>query len=399
MSNPSEPLPSRGAIHEAGHAAVAAVMGMPDIWITVVSKRLQCECRSTTPNTYAALAVSFGGYVADININSLPESDCLQRSMTDTKHREQIIKSHAPMYGTDVDWSNVLANAKKSAVSVAEARAEDIIQVAREIDKYIAKKIDVPREIVEQWQGIQDARAFGEAMRQQQPDVPTSSQTGLMLVDSEQKRYEPTGIISFRVNLAPTSQQSKRAVKDGFTKACKEAMAKFPVILYGEVKVDIVWYIHEQDRYETDAAPDVDNILKPLLDGLYGPGALLIDDCQVQEISCRWIDSAIHDQSVEIEVRHHPDDWLRRDSLSFVEFESCLCMPLSDSAPREAKILMLETWRLAFATREALLQKGWDWYSANSVMPIIRPFHKSRVIKRFKVISIDAMMRDLASRF
>jgi hypothetical protein len=161
MSNPSEPLPSRGAIHEAGHAAVAAVMGMPDIWITVVSKRLQCECRSTTPNTYAALAVSFGGYVADININSLPESDCLQRSMTDTKHREQIIKSHAPMYGTDVDWSNVLANAKKSAVSVAEARAEDIIQVAREIDKYIAKKIDVPREIVEQWQGIQDARAFG----------------------------------------------------------------------------------------------------------------------------------------------------------------------------------------------------------------------------------------------
>jgi Holliday junction resolvase RusA-like endonuclease len=217
-------------------------------------------------------------------------------------------------------------------------------------------------------------------------------------MDSEQSGYEPTGIISFRVNLAPTSQQSKRAVKDGFTNACKEAMAKFSVILYGEVKVDILWYIHEQDRYETDAAPDVDNILKPLLDALYGPGALLMDDCQVQEVSCRWVDSPDHEQSVEIEIRHRPDEWLRRDSLSFVEFDNCLCMPLNDSAPREAKILVLKAWKLAFAKREELLQKGWDWYSANSVMPIIRPFHKSRVIKRFKVISVETMMRELVDR-
>lgn len=218
-----------------------------------------------------------------------------------------------------------------------------------------------------------------------------------MIVESEQNEHTPTGIISFRVNLAPTSQQAKRSVKDEFTKACKEAMMKFPVVLYGEVKVDIEWYIHEQDRYETDAAPDVDNILKPLLDGLHGPGALLIDDCQVQEVSCRWIDSATHEQFVEIEIRHRPDDWLLRESFFFVEFENCLCMPLIDSAPREAKVLLLEAWRLAFAAREALLQKKWDWYSANGVMPIIRPFHKSRVIKRFKVISVDTMMRELVS--
>jgi hypothetical protein len=78
----------------------------------------------------------------------------------------------------------------------------------------------------------------------------------MMLMDSEQNGYGPTGIISFRVNLAPSSQQSKRAVKDDFTNACKEAMTKFPVTLYGEVKIDIVWCIHEQDRYETDAAPE-----------------------------------------------------------------------------------------------------------------------------------------------
>jgi hypothetical protein len=93
----------------------------------------------------------------------------LRRSMTDTKRREQIVQSHARMYSSGVDWNSVLANAKQVAVSVAEALTEDIIQVAREIDKYIAKKSDAPRKIVEQWQGIQKARAFGETMRRAEP--------------------------------------------------------------------------------------------------------------------------------------------------------------------------------------------------------------------------------------
>src|SRR5438105_2896961 len=33
MSNPAEHILSPDAIHEAGHAVVAAVMGMPDIWM------------------------------------------------------------------------------------------------------------------------------------------------------------------------------------------------------------------------------------------------------------------------------------------------------------------------------------------------------------------------------
>jgi len=52
-----------------------------------------------------------------------------------------------------------------------EEQAEDVIHVAREIDKYIASKSDIPRDVVEQWQGIQAARAFGLELRQQQSDV------------------------------------------------------------------------------------------------------------------------------------------------------------------------------------------------------------------------------------
>lgn len=43
----------------------------------------------TTPNTYAALAVSDGGYAADLLINLLSEFDCLRRSTTDMKRRER----------------------------------------------------------------------------------------------------------------------------------------------------------------------------------------------------------------------------------------------------------------------------------------------------------------------
>ena len=50
---------------------------------------------------------------------------------------------------------------------------------------------------------------------------------------------EPTGLISFVIVHAPTSQQSKRATKDAFTRACKQAMEAFPITFHGEVKIHI----------------------------------------------------------------------------------------------------------------------------------------------------------------
>jgi len=75
------------------------------------------------------------------------------------------------MYSPDIDWQNQLAKAEAAAMIIVEEQAEDVIHVAREIDKYIASKSDIPRDVVEQWQGIQAARAFGLELRQQQSDV------------------------------------------------------------------------------------------------------------------------------------------------------------------------------------------------------------------------------------
>jgi len=38
---------------------------------------------------------------------------------------------------------------------------------------------------------------------------------------------------------------------------------------------------------------------------------------------------------------------------------------------------------------------GWDWYSAQGVMSIVRPFHKSRVVKKFPLIPVKQLKREL----
>src|SRR5207244_5710585 len=54
---------------------------------------------------------------------------------------------------------------------------------------------------------------------------------------------------------------------------------KFGRLLTGEVAVEVEWVLHERYRWESGlmlTTPDVDNIVKPLLDALCGPDALLI---------------------------------------------------------------------------------------------------------------------------
>lgn len=57
--------------------------------------------------------------------------------------------------------------------------------------------------------------------------------------------------------------------------------------LYPEVTVE--WLLHEERRWDTRGvlrSPDVDNIVKPVVDGFCGPRGVLIDDCRVQSIHC-----------------------------------------------------------------------------------------------------------------
>src|SRR6266699_559454 len=137
------------------------------------------------------------------------------------------------------------------------------------------------------------------------------------------------GRLTFHVEGPPVSQQSRRAEKDAFAAAVREQMGDFGFLLSGDVKVGIEWTLHEQDRYESDAAPDVDNILKPLLDALCGPQGVLIDDCQVQSVDCRWLDWPIREQRVEITIDFLADEWISKDDLCFVHLGSSIYFPIN----------------------------------------------------------------------
>src|ERR1035438_2459116 len=94
-----------------------------------------------------------------------------------------------------------------------------------------------------------------------------------------------SGELTFVVEGPPVSQQSRRSEKDTFAKSIRAQMSECGYLISGDVRIYIEWTLHEQDRYESDAAPDVDNILKPLLDALCGPEGVLIDDCQPAQLA------------------------------------------------------------------------------------------------------------------
>lgn len=95
--------------------------------------------------------------------------------------------------------------------------------------------------------------------------------------------------------------------------------------------MDIQWLVYEQERYENPDLPDMDNIIKPILDGLTGPDGVLIDDCQVQTVSSHWIDWNKKEHH-NIRIRYCPDDYVSKQNLAFVNIGNNLYMPFNTNS-------------------------------------------------------------------
>jgi hypothetical protein len=164
--------------------------------------------------------------------------------------------------------------------------------------------------------------------------------------------------------------------------------------LCGEVSIALEWLIHERIRYETLFAPDVDNTLKVVLDALCGPDGVLINDCQVQHVSCHWIDWTSPEQQLTVTIKHSPDDWVPKNELVFVRVARNLCWPLNLDQPTRVTELILNHLQRMAAAKQKLLNLTGDWYEANRVMPIQQPFHSGR-LRGFKVMTIDQVRAQL----
>lgn len=202
------------------------------------------------------------------------------------------------------------------------------------------------------------------------------------------KRPPEYGEVLIDLDIPPVSQQARGEVKQAFQAAVRQRLIPFQFLLTGEVSISVEWSVNERDRYETDRSPDVDNILKPLIDALTGPSGIIIDDNQVQRVSCHWVHAASKSERLAITIGYHPDEWLNKAGLYFVQLDGALCVPISSDMAEEFQVVVIERYLDALRLRRQVVERGIDYETASVIMPIQRMFHRTR-LRDFRVLSLE----------
>ncbi|MBE9108672.1 RusA family crossover junction endodeoxyribonuclease [Nodosilinea sp. LEGE 07298] len=206
------------------------------------------------------------------------------------------------------------------------------------------------------------------------------------------------GELEIVINENPVSLQASRRRKDIVTSAIHKITSKCEFILTDDVQIYIEWWIHEQDRYESDSSADVDNIIKPILDAISGPDGILIDDCQVQAVDCRWLDFFSVEQKINIRIKMFDrDGWLLKDGLFFVHMGNGLCYPTwMDKENPENTLSVVEQMEIMLLSRDKVLDKKGDYYLARGLMSVQRIFHISRA-KGFPIFKIEEIKGEIGA--
>jgi Holliday junction resolvase RusA-like endonuclease len=194
------------------------------------------------------------------------------------------------------------------------------------------------------------------------------------------------GELTFSFGFEPVSLQSSSQKREFVKSEIRKETSKLNYLLSGDVKIEIQWLVHEQERYENAKAPDMDNIIKPILDGLTGKDGVLIDDCQVQTIGSHWIDWSKREHQINVFIQYTPDDYVSKKNLIFVNLGDNLFFPIHSDLPWNVKELLINHLENMMSLRKKMLNETGDYYQAKSVMSIQRIFHKSRINEVFPIM-------------
>ncbi|WP_082499399.1 MULTISPECIES: RusA family crossover junction endodeoxyribonuclease [unclassified Rathayibacter] len=189
------------------------------------------------------------------------------------------------------------------------------------------------------------------------------------------------GLVVIRGSMAPVSLQASGARRSNFQKAVSAVIEKDTSGLFTmDVKIELEWYVPVSTRYETHSIPDLDNVLKPLIDAISGPNRLMIDDNQVQSISAAWMDVRLDGVSFELRVSNLSHQSLSpRTGLYFVEVAPGICIPLFDRYRGEFNDAYVQNFQFADWTRRESIKAGMSADRALAVMPDQRIFPRARL--------------------
>jgi len=184
--------------------------------------------------------------------------------------------------------------------------------------------------------------------------------------------------IFFRINSSPVSMQAHSREKDKFRQLVRDAIKDFQIIFTGEISIIVEWYCDEEKRKTTDKYADIDNIIKPLLDELVGIGGLMIDDSQVQHISCSWLMGGYESEEyIEVRIKGDIDYIERKDDIFLVELKHPVYFPM-----RVKKYETKENFKLIY---NSIISTYKILYEEKVDLPIILKKHASPMIDYGKI--------------
>lgn len=205
-----------------------------------------------------------------------------------------------------------------------------------------------------------------------------------------------SGLFTIRIPIKPVSLQASRPKKDVVTGAIRSITRTLDYLLTGDIAVKITWFINPEERYESGDPADVDNIVKPIMDALSGPEGIMVDDCQVQHLTCFWVDRDNTPERIQIDIEYESDAYFRKDGIMFVQIQDALCMPINGNMPPEAIKIHLDALEGQVKNRDAFVKTGAPVEEARGVLSIQRFFHKTRV-SGFKVQSVTSLRASIES--
>lgn len=135
------------------------------------------------------------------------------------------------------------------------------------------------------------------------------------------------GLVQFVAHLKPVSTQNNGELRKNFKAELQKITSKSEFIVTGTCSVSINYYCQHTRRRKHPGTYDIDNIIKPIIDGLVGNSGLLIDDVIVNHVSVNWIDTQ-HDDYFDVEIEYSiPSCYEYKKDLIFLKSKTGWCYP------------------------------------------------------------------------
>ena len=188
---------------------------------------------------------------------------------------------------------------------------------------------------------------------------------------------------------SPVSAQAKSKPKKALKKALTQLTETAEWVFTGDVSVTIEWTVDRVWRHENHKVPDLDNIVKPVLDGLVGPSGIILDDTQVSHLEVYWISWTRTDrQHLKITIDAlDPSDRIDRP-FSVVEVRPALCQILPADLDASARAVLCDAISAAWDANDRLESLGVVRSTARHVVPMGRVIHRNK-LSEFPVLALE----------